>query len=386
MYRIYLLLFCLLPVLSVAQAESDPLTEGVLAYEKGDYPESIQLLASLIETENQIPAYQLPRAHFFLSQAYWKVHQEASLRNTYPEALLRAYNHLTAAKRLDLTGRYQTMSDLAIASLLPAMLQAGKQAYNRGDYPLSIRYFNRIHQLQPNNFEAVLARGYAQWQTGDSLKAVNSWQRAIRLSPKPSTPQVGDSTLVQAFVQLVKAYSQWGQVSRAKELLLEAKQRYLPHPDLQEAELAMYLQHPVQLANGRQHFQELADRNPKNEDIRFNYARYLFYSGDTSEAVVQLYRIVQRNDQNLEATRFLASHYVQQAHDLMERTRQAADFGQDSRKDAISDQLLEAIPFLKILHEAEPTEAFWLEELIAIGEYVGLPELENYREKLQQIR
>lgn len=384
MYRLlWLLLFC--P--SWLFGQQNLLSEGILAYETGAYANSIRTLAALIEAQGALPAYELPKAHFYLSQSYWEAYQQANLRSNYPEALLRAYNHLTAASRLDLTGHYQEMSQLAIEQLLPSMLEGGIAAYNRGDFSLAARYFSRVHQLQPRLFEAHLNEGYAQWQLGDSLKAVNSWQRALDLSPKPTQVVVGEESLISAYAMLIHTYSQWGQVSRARGILAEANQRFMRHPLLREAELDLYLSHPGQLPNGRQHFQDQLRQYPKEEALQVAYARYLYYQQDTAEAMLQFYKIIQNYPNQLVANRFLSAYYLWQARALIDQPAGRLQEGeQKARRDKILDHLLEALPYLKKLHELEPDEKFWLEELVAVTEYIQLPQADSYRKALRQFR
>jgi tetratricopeptide (TPR) repeat protein len=384
MVRLWILLL-LTPCLGMAQPSL--LNEAIFAYEEGDYPQTIQTLAALIEADGAVPAHLLPRAHFYLAQAYWQAYQQPELSRNYPEALLRAYNHLTAAERLDLTGRYSEMSKPAFRLLMPAMYDAGCQVYNRGDYALAVRYFNRIHQLQGGRHDVLLARGYAQWQLGDTNQAVNSWQRAIDRAPLKVRESDPDESLVRAYAMIVHARSSWGQVSAARTLLAEAYRRFPRHPLLREAETALYLNHNTLRQKGKEHFANELRLHPKDKALQLSYARFLYYQGDTTEAVFRFFKYLENNPDDPAANRFLSAHYIHMAKAIIDQPLSQSQFPDaNARQNAIIENLLEALPYLNHLHKLEPEEKFWAEQLVAVTEYLQLPQAKGFRKELRKYR
>jgi len=61
--------------------------------------------------------------------------------------------------------------------------QRGREAYASGDYARAERAFLDITRTQPRNVTAWANAGTAAWQAADTARAVQGWQRALRLSP-----------------------------------------------------------------------------------------------------------------------------------------------------------------------------------------------------------
>ncbi|MEL6589342.1 MAG: tetratricopeptide repeat protein [Bacteroidota bacterium] len=383
MRRLILWACCLLPSLLLGQGTM--LYQGISAYEQENYPEAIRTLSTLIEAKLPFEGGQLSQAHFYLAQAYWQVSQEAKFSQDYPQALLRAYNHLTAAKRLDKVQRYQTACETTTSLLLPALYEAGTQAYNRGDYELASQYFDRTYQLTPSKKEALLAKGYALWQIHDSVSAVKCWEKATVQKPiRMLQPQIDQ--YASALAQVVHARSSWGQVSQARETLQRAFNQYPNHPQLIEADLDLFLSHPDILTNGQKHFQDQVDRNEGNLDWKAALAHYHYYRGNTMEAI-SLFEQIQRQDSDHDSSnRFLASHYVSAAKSLLDGLAPLRGEARENQQEAILQNLLESLPYLSQLHENDPERLLWLEQLIAISEYLDLSKAKAYRKELRKIR
>jgi len=65
--------------------------------------------------------------------------------------------------------------------------QRGREAFASGDYATSERAFLDITRVQPRNASAWANMGTAAWQAADTARAVQGWQRALRLSPLDRT-------------------------------------------------------------------------------------------------------------------------------------------------------------------------------------------------------
>ncbi|MHB1311215.1 MAG: hypothetical protein ACYC3L_04285 [Gemmatimonadaceae bacterium] len=61
--------------------------------------------------------------------------------------------------------------------------QRGREAYASGDYGRAARAFLDITRAQPRNASAWANAGTAAWQAADTARAVQGWQRALRLAP-----------------------------------------------------------------------------------------------------------------------------------------------------------------------------------------------------------
>ncbi|MFK7924686.1 MAG: tetratricopeptide repeat protein [Bacteroidia bacterium] len=378
-------IFLLLCLPSLVWGQNDLLFQGIYAYEQSNYPEAIRTLSSLIESQSLLSNGELPKAHFYLAQAYWQANANEKIRSDYPQALLRAYNHLIAAQRLDKTARYAQACNTTITLLLPELYEAGTKAYNRKDYLLASQYFDRSYQLEPNNYEALFAKAYAQWQLKDSVSALNTWQLAVNNPPVKYLPEQ-ENEFAQANAMIVHTRSAWGQVTQAREVLHHAFTRYPNHPSLIEAELDIYLSHPTLQTNGARHFQEQVARNKDNLDWRRAYARYLYYQGDEEQAILQFEQIQRLEPEHDMANRFLASYYVSAAKQILDQLNRSSGAERSAKQEQILEALLESLPYLSKLHQEDPQRIEWLEHLIAISEYLDLNKAKAYRKELRKIR
>lgn len=378
-------IFLLLCFPSLVWGQNNLLVQGIYAYEQANYPEAIRTLSSLIESQSLLLNEELPKAHFYLAQAYWQATADDKIKDDYPQALLRSYSHLIAAQRLDKTSRYTQACNATITLLLPALYKAGTKAYNRQKYLLASQYFDRSYQLEPHKYEALFAKAYAQWQLKDSVSALNSWQLAVNNPPVKYLPEQ-ENEFAQAYAMIVHTRSAWGQVTQAREVLHHAFTRYPNHPSLIEAELDIYLSHLSLQKNGARHFQEQVARNKDNLDWRRAYARYLYYQGDVEQAIMQFEQIQRLEPNHDMANRFLASYYVSIAKQLLDQLNRASGAERSAKQELILEALLESLPYLSKLHQEDPQRIEWLEHLIAVSEYLDLAKAKAYRKELRKIR
>lgn len=381
--RFIILFSFLLPCLLWGQ--NDLLIQGIYAYEQQDFPEAIRTLSSLIESKSQLSEGELPKAHFYLAQSYWQAAGNIKYREDYPQALLRAYNHLVAAQRLDRSNRYTKACNTTITLLLPALYEAGTLAYNQKDYALASQYFDRSHQLEPDKYESIMAKAYAQWQLKDSVSALNSWQKVVENPPIKFLPEQ-ENEFAQAYAMIIHTRSAWGQITQAREVLHQAFTQYPNHPSLIEAELDIYLSHNSLQENGERHFKDQIKRNPTNLDWKRAYARYLFYQGNTDQAIQQFEYINKLEPDHEMANRFLAAHYVSEARRMLDNLGTSSGAERSAKQEEILEALLEALPYLAKLHDEDPERIEWLEHLIAVSEYLDLAKAKVYRKELRKIR
>ncbi|MEL7533299.1 MAG: tetratricopeptide repeat protein [Bacteroidota bacterium] len=366
-------------------AQNDILRQGIYAYEQQDYPEAIRTLSSLIESNRSLSEGELPQAHFYLAQSYWQASRNLKYKPDYPQALLRAYNHLVAAQRLDRATRYTQACKTTITLLLPALYEAGTEAYNRKDYALASRYFDRSHQLEPNKYEFLMAKAYAQWQMQDSVSALNSWQKVVENPPIKLLPEQ-ENEFAQAYAMIIHTRSAWGQFTQARDVLHQAFTQYPNHPSLIEAELDIYLSHRSLQENGERHFQDQIRKNPNNLDWKRAYARYLFYTDKTDKAVQQFEYIQKVEPDHDMANRFLAAHYVSKAKAMLDQLSNTSGEERSAQQEKILEALLESLPYLSKLHDEDPERVEWLEHLIAVSEYLDLAKAKVYRKELRKLR
>ncbi|MEZ4829993.1 MAG: tetratricopeptide repeat protein [Bacteroidia bacterium] len=191
-----------------SQSETAGLAAGISAYQQGNYESAIRMLARIIESEGPESKSKIPEAHFYISQAYYQVSLDPALAAVYPDALLRAYNHLMASRDTDVPGAgYQRIADAALEVLWPAIYNTAVEAYNLKNYDRAVVFFAKARQINPRFFAAALNQGYSHWQVGDTLAAIKSWQKSLELYQivkSSESREVMQSTLLM----LANAYSQ----------------------------------------------------------------------------------------------------------------------------------------------------------------------------------
>ncbi|MDX2247681.1 MAG: tetratricopeptide repeat protein [Bacteroidia bacterium] len=363
-----------------AQSDIPSLSSGIGAFEQEDYETTIRVLARLIETENAISETHLPEAHFYLAQAYYQVSQNPEKAPLYPEALLRAYNHLMASKATSTQeSRYRKMTDVALEVLWPAIYNTGVEAYNQKDFNRAVVFFSKTRQINPWFFEAALNQGYSHWQLGDTLAAIKSWNKSLelyRISPKEEHQIVIQETLLT----LAGAYSERRLPVEAKNFLTEGETLFPGKYAFHEAEIILYTQHPNLQPGPDQRFLQMVSDNPYDLSAKMALAHQLETSGDSAAAANLFQEIISQKPQHFEANRHLAAYHIRQAIQVQNQANP-----QESLPTSFYNHLEKALPCLKMLYEIQPDNAEWLRQLTTTASILGLPEAKEYHRQLQAV-
>ncbi|WP_349529916.1 tetratricopeptide repeat protein [Reichenbachiella sp. MALMAid0571] len=147
MYK-YLILFFLLPILSVAQ-EDKGFEKAFKAYDKGDYEKALDLFNKIEESQSSNAEFFLFRGICFSEtgndvKAIADYNLAIEIDNEYPEA----YN------------------------------QRGFSFFSQGNDSLAIKDFDRAIELNPEMVEIYMNRGSAKYDAGDTKGACEDWKTA----------------------------------------------------------------------------------------------------------------------------------------------------------------------------------------------------------------
>ncbi|MEZ4776064.1 MAG: hypothetical protein R3D00_23005 [Bacteroidia bacterium] len=364
----------------VAQPEAPTLVSGIKAFQQEDYETSIRILAKLIEDEGPVSKINLPEAHFYLAQAYYQISKDPVKAAIYPEALLRAYNHLMASKNTDSPGSgYQRIADVALEVLWPAIYNTGVDAYNQQDFNRAVVFFSKARQINPRFFESALNQGYAHWQVGDTLAAIKSWQKSLELYRILKNDE-NQRTLETTLLMLAGAYSQRNMPEEARAFLLEGMALFPGRYAFHEAEIVLYNLHENLPPGPENRFREIIHENPYDISAKLALAKHLENSGNHASALKLFEEIISQKPVHFEANLHVASYYINQAIALETQNKST----REALPPAFHANLEKAVPCLKVLHEAQPDNTEWLRQLATSTQILGLEEAESYRKLLKK--
>jgi tetratricopeptide (TPR) repeat protein len=125
--------------------------------------------------------------------AYRAVDREAMMRYSRPSgshaaavALLAAALWLVPTDAAFARRQLFTSDDAAAARQARDAFTRGVDAYEMGQFSLAVRSFGEAAHLEPRAPDAWANTGTAAWVSGDTARAVQGWQRALRLEPAAS--------------------------------------------------------------------------------------------------------------------------------------------------------------------------------------------------------
>ncbi|MEZ4829991.1 MAG: hypothetical protein R3C61_27465 [Bacteroidia bacterium] len=158
MKRLSVVLFVSVVMLTSAFAQKSKITTGVLALQSGKPGEAIiKIEEALAKPELIKSGKDIAKAHYYLSQAYYRAGLDSTLMTTYPDALVKAAENYTAAiNHPDGAGfQRQAILDNVEGNLWGALFNAGATAFNEeteGADQKALSYFLTAEKVSPNNF------------------------------------------------------------------------------------------------------------------------------------------------------------------------------------------------------------------------------------------
>ncbi|MBN1635536.1 MAG: tetratricopeptide repeat protein, partial [Deltaproteobacteria bacterium] len=103
------------------------------------------------------------------------------------------------------------------------ILKWGEDAFDQGDLKRSVQIFQRVLKLDAHNSQAINNLGVIQWQAGDAITAIETFQKVLVSFPEN----------IDAFTNLVQAVKETGRCDLVSDAVLNQLRSHYPNsPEL----------------------------------------------------------------------------------------------------------------------------------------------------------
>jgi len=357
-------------------AQNGKVTSGAIAYDGGRIEEAIEKLEEALSQKEDLKEKNIPKAHYYLSSAYLAAAQDTSLASQYDDPVEKAYMHYELTKETDTKGKYEKTIVLLEQNLWPSILNEGLNAYSSDHFEASKSLFQKAVALNPEDYTSALMLGFSNWMLQDSTEALETLENSIDLY-KASNPEEPVDQMVQAYLMVATIQSGRGQTEAALETLREGQEMFPASQDLKNTELSIYQRNPELAEEALAKFEKAVQDDPDNMNLKLAYADMLYKSGDQEKAMNMFKEILEKDPDNLNANIQLGANYINQAVQL---SKKRAELTKEEDINKAQEQIIEVMrkaePYMKKLHELEPNEPEWINQLVSIAYYLEYPEEE----------
>ncbi|MDX1906490.1 MAG: tetratricopeptide repeat protein [Bacteroidia bacterium] len=399
----FTLVLVLTAVLPVA-AQTSKVTTGVLLYQQQSYAEAIAKLEEGIADPSLLKPKVLAKAQYHLAMSYFRAANDSALSAQFPGAALKAKENLEKALKDPESGAAWTKQatlDNATQGISRTLLNEGLTIFNDGKDQEALQLLQAAANLEPDYFLTQRMLGAAYIQVKDTAKGAASLEEALNVYKKryvgdaPGIAELKtgleykqDSGQVSYVVrQLAVIYNAQKEPRKALAILEEGYKISPKDKEIQLVELSIYQQNPELFSDAVTKFEAAIASNPKDERLKMAFASMLERNNRKEDAIKLYQEVYDQNPNSLEANYGLGASYVNQAAALSEIKMKERNETKIEELDAQILVLLEkAYPFIKKLHELQPTEREWLSQLVSIaGNLNKMDEMEAYGKKLGEM-
>lgn len=369
--------------LSLGQATTPSLLDGILLFEEGEYYESVHQIANLLG-KREIPESDLPKANFFLGQSYLGlVRDNPNFRKKNPFAVARAFTHTQTAQMLGHGGRYTDLASAALQTLQPYLYNEGVYYFNEGEFRSADYYFEKALVVNPTDYEATLSRSFVALAEGDTNRAIVFWQNMSQSFDRAAGDSVPPA-IEESYQLLANYYQQQGKSDSAFEVLTSARDKFPESIALKNSKLQVYKDQPLRQEEAVHLFEDILDKYPEDTKSALAYAELLQFMGKTDTAMILYEQVLATDSSELLAHKNLAIYQLNQAVALFEKLPDIKKAETKAlHEQSINNWLGKAWPHFEVLHKAEPDEEMWLEQLALISKRLDRPDAEMYAQKLE---
>ncbi|MEM6264288.1 MAG: tetratricopeptide repeat protein [Bacteroidota bacterium] len=354
-------------------AQDSKVTTGVIAYQQNRYEEAIEKLEEALDNKDQIKKIDrnIPKAHIHLAQSYMRVARDTNASKKYDRPLIKAYENLKATKETDTKGRYTDLTANTGKFLWSNLFNVGATLYNNQEYKEAEDYFVAATELDPKDYNSQNLLAFSYWMSNDTASAIKSWETTLDLY-KGNPPAEADKNMSSSYLLLATAYQEFENDPKKALTAIGAGREMFPmNQDLQLTELRIYQQNPQFLDEAKAKFEKAIADNPDEKSLKLAYASLLTQNNE-EEKGLDMYRSVLENDPNdKQANLNVGAFYVNKAaaqNQKMIDSDKQEDI--DKYEQEVLSLLKEAYPYMKKVHEAEPENIEWVNQLVNITTYV----------------
>ncbi len=378
-----------------AQNPKGKMNSGVVALDAGRLEDGLEKLKFAADNADQLKDKDKPKLYYYLGKAYYQLSLDSTLSEQEPNAVfLATENYQKAIDLEEEGGKFSSLFEIQDKqNLWAALLNGGINAYQAEDYENALKYFANAKDIRPEEFNTNRLLGLANYMSGDTTKAIEGLRGAIdAYKENPLEDNADNNEIASSVFQLLASvYNQQKDIRSALDLLDEGLELFPEDKNLVNFQLGLYQENPEFVSEAEAKFTEAISKDPDNEDIKIAYGQ-LLEKTDKGEKAEGLYKeILNTNADSYKANYSLGVYYINKAAEMSEAKMKLDGNSQEAEIDKmntdIKNMLKEAYPYMKWLHNNEPSEKEWLNQLVIITSYFEdkQDEHEQYNEKLSAL-
>ncbi|MEL6865101.1 MAG: tetratricopeptide repeat protein [Bacteroidota bacterium] len=380
--------------LFILSAQNSRVSDGIKAYEKGDYEKAIQHFNEALDQEQGLKSKNRVKAYYYRAKAQldqlqqFQYQKDQAGTNEYRDAPLAAIRDLAMAASKDQSGRYtkaiRLEQNLLYNPLLREALASIQQAANQADLQAqeasrdrATQYIEEAINIQPQDYLPFDLLGQIALAEQDSMAALFNFAQAIDLYQKypPQKPDFAIAYTYYHMALLKRHYKQsveealrsvqYGQqllqveYSRQVDMDANGEQRYQKGlADLKNYELELYLHSPNHQAEAIDRYAQALKSQPNNYDLHLAYAQ-LLADHDKKQAITIYQKAI-----TIDPSRFighfnLGALYHQQAkgyyHEASEASHLEAAKTAKKKGEMLMEKALKAFEQAHLIQPKSPT-------------------------------
>ena len=401
--KIRLSILSVLLYITLAFPQNAKITTGVIQVDSGDYERAIETLETALKNPEPLKESNIPKGYYYLSTAYQKLASDTSYHEKYPDAAMKSYEAYLNAKAHETYAdkNLKRKIDNQASFLVNILYNKGAIVFNdsRGynDFNTSSSYFKAVTELDADNYNAFTFLGYSKLNIKDTIASIEALDKSISIFKKLQTNgEMPTSLIGNAYIIDAQLNYLMGNNARAIQLVEDGKlifsgaseDKKQIYQNLDRIGLTIYSNDPGLFQKAIENYDKSIESEPNNTILKLSYAGLLAKRPEVEyqNKSFELFNDVLKTDpDNLNANFNLGAYYVNKAADISKRIADTFDDAEYLKlEERMKENLFNAYPYMNKLHQLEPNNVMWINQLISIVSY--MPDKDEELMRLMKLR
>jgi len=403
---------------SFIAASQNSLSDGINAFNNGNYEEAEKVLSEVMKNPNSLKEkdrangwYFLGKSKSFLISNAMSV-QSPDVLSKYKGFDLDAYNCFKKVLESPGGKKLKSSVEKEIENISYVLFNSGNTYYLLGESSPALKYYNSAAEIaetygMKDDYQVYNLRGQTLLTVGDSIKAYTDFSKAIKHYEMKSS-EIPDASIGYAyyFQAVIDLYSNNNidkalkQVQSGTKLIEKESDRLnaliqnpgdlsLPMMGAQEKqfanisdalsrlELDIYRNYPEKYTEAIAKFEASLKENPNDDNLWLVYGN-MIETKDMDAAYDAYKKAIDINPKNGVAQFNAGANRVNKGADYARKANEEFDFSKAQKwQDMVNEEFKSALPHLEKAHELEPENVYIIEALLQVT--IQLEMMEDYK-------
>ncbi|MCS7188810.1 MAG: hypothetical protein RMJ66_04875 [Bacteroidia bacterium] len=362
-------------------AQKSKITSAALAVQDGEFEKALSYLQQAFAQPDLLKPKDMAKGYTLQAQAYMGLLTSSKdpqgILSKYPNLFEEVVISIRKARQYDTSKEYEEELKIVSAQTASLTYLKGFELFQKDKLPEARQHLTWSTELyeqigQKDFYPPLAIRGLVALQLKDTTNAIADLEKARELAAKK--PIQNDPTLPFIYVGLINAYGGRGEGEKAILVATEGRTKFPTDESIRKAELNLYLQQPSLQPQALERFRQEIQREPQNETYLLIYAQ-LWEKSNPDSAAYYYRKVLEINNENLNAHYNLGAYYVNQAAELSVKYNETKDEKLQQKYFAqMQENFRKALPHLERAHQKLPQDLALLQSLIQVTTYLGMEE------------